>query len=270
MSTQVDAPAGQVGSSTAAGPASQTTTTGFWVFTPQSVAIAERELSAMFFSAIAYVVIAVFLIVTGIFFSWQTFLPGQEASLRALMDNMPLIFVFILPMLTMRLMSEEFRSGTVEPLMTAPITDADVILGKFYGGFIFFLVLLATTLPHWVLVGMYGDTDFNGTLVSYFGLILMGAMYLAVGLFFSTCTSNQIIAVLTSFVFLAIFTFLANFLALRLDGTLRVVMQYLSVVTHYQDFSRGMVGLNHVLFFLSTTVFFLFLAVKVLESRRWR
>jgi ABC-2 type transport system permease protein len=270
MSTHVEAPVGQVRSSTAASSPPSQATGGFWVFTPQSAAIAERELSAMFFSPIAYAVIAIFLIVAGIFFSWQTFLPGEEASLRTLMDNMPLIFVFVLPMLTMRLMSEEFRSGTVEPLTTAPITDADVILGKFYGGLVFFLVLLATTLPHWVLVGMYGDTDFGGTLASYLGLMLLGAMYLSVGLFFSTCTSNQVIAVLGSFVFLAVFTFLANFLALRLDGTLRVVMQYLSVVTHYQDFARGMVGLTHVFFFLSTTVFFLFLAIKVLESRRWR
>ena len=270
MSTQMNAAAGAVGPPAAARSATQTESGGFWIFTPQSVAIAERELAAMFYSAIAYVVIAIFLIVTGIFFSWQTFIPGEEASLRALMDNMPLIFIFILPMLTMRLMSEEFRSGTVEPLMTAPITDADVILGKFYGGFVFFLVLVATTVPHWVLVGMYGDTDIGGTLAAYLGLILMGAMYVAVGLFFSTCTRNQVIAVLGSFVFLAIFTFLANFLATQLDGTLRVVMQYLSVVSHYQDFARGMVGLNHVLFFSTTTVFFLFLAVKVLESRRWR
>jgi len=233
--------------------------------------LTRRELSVFFFSPIAYVVIAIFLVVTGIFFTSDNFLPGAEASLRITFGNyLPLILVFVLPMLTMRLLSEEFRSGTVETLMTAPVSEADIVLGKFLGTLVFYLAMLATTLLHVVLIAVYGPLDVGMLLATYLGLILLGGLYISVGLFFSACTRNQVIAVLCSFVLLAVFTFLANYLAREQEGTLRVVLQHLSIVAHFQDFARGLVDTNHLIFFLSTTVLFLFLTVKVLESRRWR
>jgi len=233
--------------------------------------LTRRELSVFFFSPIAYVVIAIFLVVTGIFFTSDNFLPGAEASLRITFGNyLPLILVFVLPMLTMRLLSEEFRSGTVETLMTAPVSEADIVLGKFLGTLVFYLAMLATTLLHVVLIAVYGPLDVGMLLATYLGLILLGGLYISVGLFFSACTRNQVFAVLCSFVLLAVFTFLANYLAREQEGTLRVVLQHLSIVAHFQDFARGLVDTNHLIFFLSTTVLFLFLTVKVLESRRWR
>lgn len=233
--------------------------------------LTQRELAAFFFSPIAYVVLAVFLVVTGIFFVNDNFVPGGESSLRITFGNyLPVILVFILPMLTMRLLSEEFRSGTIESLMTAPVSDADVVLGKFFGTLVFYLLMLGTTLLHVVLVAMYGTLDVGLVLASYLGLILLGGLYIAVGLFFSACTRNQVIAVICSFVLLAVFTFLAEYLAREQEGTLRVVLQHLSIVSHFQDFARGLVDTNHLIFFLSTTGLFLFLTVKVLESRRWR
>ncbi len=229
-----------------------------------------RELSAQFFSPIAYVVIAVFLVVSGIFFGAETFQPGGEASCRALFQVLPIILVFVLPMLTMRLMSEEYRNGTIESLMTAPVRDLEVILGKFLGSFIFFLVLLGSTLIYPLLVSVWGPLDMGLAFSSYVGLALMGALYIAVGLFFSTCTRNQVIAVLCSFVLLAILTLLADYLARSFEGTLRVVLQQVSLLAHYQDFARGLIDTNHTLFFVTSTALFLFFAVKVLEFRRWR
>ena len=233
--------------------------------------LSQREFTVFFYSPIAYIVIAVFLVVSGIFFVMENFRPGQEASLRFLFGQyMPYILIFIVPMLTMRLMSEEFRSGTIEQLMTAPVSDMSVILGKFIGTMGFFVVLLLPTLLYVVLIAAYGDPDVGMILSSYFGLLLLGALFVAVGLFFSTCTQNQVIAVVCSFVLLAIFTFLANYLAAQTEGLVRVVLQHLSIPTHYNDFAKGLVDTNHLVFFVTTTAFFLFLAAKMLESRRWR
>ncbi|MCH7814648.1 MAG: ABC transporter permease subunit [Planctomycetes bacterium] len=233
--------------------------------------LTRRELCVFFYSPIAYVVMAVFLAVTGIFFAKDNFLPGGEASLRVTFGNyLPVILVFVVPMLTMRLLSEEFRAGTIETLMTAPVSETDVVLGKFCGTLIFYLAMLVTTLLHVILVAVYGPLDLGLLACTYVGLILLGGLYISVGLFFSACTRNQVIAVLCSFVLLAIFTFLANYLAGDQEGTVRVVLQHLSIVAHFQDFARGLFDLNHLIFFVSTTGLFLFLTVKVLESRRWR
>ncbi len=233
--------------------------------------LTRRELSMFFFSPIAYVVLSVFLVVTGMFFIRDNFVPGGEASLRITFGNyLPVILVFIVPMLTMRLMSEEFRSGTIETLMTSPVSETDVVLGKFFGTLVFYLVMLASTLLHVILVACYGPLDVGLLLCTYLGLILLGGLYASVGLFFSALTRNQVIAVVCSFVLLAVFTFLANYIARDQEGTLRVVLQHMSVMAHFQDFARGLVDVNHLVFFVTMTVFFLFLTVKALESRRWR
>jgi len=233
--------------------------------------LTRRELSVYFYSPIAYVVLTVFLLVSGIFFGTDGFAPGNPASLRVVFGSiMPLILVFILPMLTMRLLSEEFSSGTIETLMTAPVTDVEVIVGKFLGAYLFYLIMLASTLLYAFLVAGFGPLDWGQAACTYFGLLLVGALYISVGLFFSACTRNQIVAVVCSFVVLAVFTFLANYLAQSLQGWKRAVIQHLSIVAHFQDFSRGLVDVNHLIFFLSSAGVFLFLAVKVLESRRWR
>jgi ABC-2 type transport system permease protein len=233
--------------------------------------LTQRELSVFFFSPIAYVVLAVFLGITGAFFVTDNFQPGADASLRVTFGNyLPVILMFVMPLLTMRLLADEFRGGTIETLMTAPVSDVDVILGKFLGTMVFYVVMLATTLLYVVLVAAYGPLDVGLVLCNYFGLVLVGGLFIAVGLFFSACTRSQVVAGLCTLVLLAVITLLANYLAQNLEGTLRVLLQHLSVLAHFQDFSRGLVDTNHLIFFVTTTALFLFLAVKVLESRRWR
>ena len=232
--------------------------------------MARRELGAYFLSPIAYAVIAIFLFASGLAFGLGTFTPGGEASLRMLFDFwMVLILVFVLPMLTMRLISDELRSGTIETLMTAPITEFEVVIGKFLGALIFYVILLGTLLLYPILLRMYGQVDVKLLLCHYLGLLLLGALYISAGLFFSACTRHQVIAVLMSFVLLALMTFASHALAQLVEGWLRVMLQQLSVRTHFHDFVRGMLDLNHVVFFVTTTGLFLFLTVKRLEMRRW-
>ena len=236
-----------------------------------ALTITQRELLAFFCSPIAYVVLVVFLALNGYFFSFLNLTSGEEASLRFLFGRfMPLVLLFIMPMLTMRLMSEEFRQGTIESLMTAPVSDAAVIVGKFLGTLIFYALLLATTLVYVVAVSMFGDPDIGALVAGYIGLLLMGGLYIAIGLFFWTCTSNQIIAVLTSFSVLAVLAVLIDRFASHVEGRLRVVLQHISVGHQFTEFVQGAINLNSVLFFVTSTGFLLFISVKVLESRRWR
>ena len=233
--------------------------------------MAQRELGAYFLSPIAYAVIAMFLFSSGLAFGLGTFTPGGEASLRSLFDFwIILILVFVLPMLTMRLVSDELRQGTIETLMTAPITEIEVVLGKFCGAFVFYLILLASLLLYPLLLQMYGSVDSKLLFCNYLGLLLVGGLYISVGLFFSSCTKHQVIAVLLSFALLALMTFASHALAQLVEGWPRVLLQQLSIRSHFHDFVRGMLDLNHVVFFLTTTAFFLFVTVKRLEMRRWQ
>jgi len=233
--------------------------------------VAARELGAYFLSPIAYAVMAIFLFATGMAFGLGTFVNGREASLKLLFDSwILLILVFVLPMLTMRLIADESRTGTIETLMTAPITDSEIVFGKFLGAFGFYFILLAAMLVYPILLALYGPVDPKLLACQGVGLLLVGALYIAVGLFFSACTKHQVVAVLISFALLALMTFASHALARQVEtGWIRVLLQQVSVGSHFYDFVRGMLDVNHVVFFLSTTALFLFLTVKRLEMRRW-
>lgn len=235
------------------------------------VTMAQHEIGAYFLSPIAYAVSAIFLFSAGLAFGLGTVTQGGEASMRGLFDFwIILILAFVLPMLTMRLMSEELRSGTIETLMTAPITEADVVVGKFLGAFAFFVILLASLLVFPIMLGRYGSLDLGLLTCHYIGLLLLGALYISVGLFFSTMTKHQVISVLASFTLLALMTFASHALALQTEGWIKVLLQQMSIRTHFQDFVRGTLDLNHLVFFVTMTAFFLFISVKTLEARRWQ
>ena len=233
--------------------------------------VAGRELGAYFLSPIAYAVMAIFLFAMGMAFGLGTFVNGREASLKFLFNPWVLLFLVpVLPMLTMRLIADETRTGTIETLMTAPVTDAEIVLGKFFGAMTFYVILLAAMLIYPIVLSVYGPVDAKLLLCQGIGLILVGALYIAVGLFFSACTKHQVVAALFSVALLAIMTFASQELAQQVEaGKIRVVLQQVSVAGHFFDFVRGMLDLNHIVFFLSTTALFLFLTVKRLEMRRW-
>lgn len=232
--------------------------------------LARRELGAYFLSPMAYIIGAMFVLATGLFFFYRVFTPGNEASLRPLFEMMAYAMIAAGPMLTMRLMSEEYRSGTIETLMTAPLRDSEVILGKFLGVMGFYLALLACTVVFMALMVIYGQPDAGVAIVGYAGMILLGAAYLAVGLLASTMTRYQVIGALVGIVVLAFFGALMPLVVAYGGEPWNYVAQKLNAMTYFTDFARGVLDTRGVVFFLGATAMALFLSVKILESRRWR
>lgn len=233
-------------------------------------ALTQRELNACFFSPIAYVIGFLFLLATGLWFIFTTLVPGSEASLRPLFEIMARVLVFAIPVLTMRTVAEEYATGTIESLMTAPVTDAQVIIGKFLGVLAFYTVLVLSTLLYLLLMMMYGTPEGGLVLFGYLGMLLLGAMFISVSIFTSTCTRHQLLSAMMAAAILAIFTILADYLVDLIPLGLRGVFGAVNVFGHFEAFAKGVFDTKAVIYFVSTTAFFLFLAVKALESKRWR
>jgi ABC-2 type transport system permease protein len=233
-------------------------------------ALTQRELAANFLSPVAYVVALVFLVATGHLFMTSTLVEGGEASIRPMLNGMAWMLVFAIPLLTMRVLADEFASGTIETLMTAPVTDVEVIIGKFLGVFVYYAALLAATLVHVVLLFRYGGTDAGVVLYGYVGMLLLGGLYVAVGVFASALTRHQLVAAILAMGVLSLLSLVVDAFAAWRGGSWRTVLGYVNILHQFGDFSKGLVDTRSIVFFISGTLFFLFLAVKVLESRRWR
>jgi len=244
----------------------------------KALTLGRRELAGYFFSPMAYVLGAGVLLVTaGIFFFGfeligikKIFVPGNEASLKPLFEAMAYIMVFAAPLLTMRLLSEEFDSGTIETLMTSPVTDSEVIIGKFLGVLGFYAALLAATGVFLVVMIAYGQPDVGVAVMGYVGMLLLGAAYLAVGIFTSTLTRYQLVAAIIAIAILAVLAILMQQLVVLGPAPLSYVASRLNVMTYFKDFARGVLDTRGLVFFLTVAGLFLFLSVKSLESRRWR
>jgi ABC-2 type transport system permease protein len=216
-------------------------------------------------------VITGFLLLTGLLVLMTgSFAPGQPATLRNFFSFTPYVLAFIIPALTMRMISEEYRSGTIETLMTAPVSDAAMVLGKYLASLAFYLVMLGCTLVYLVVMKMFGNPDMGATLASYLGLLLLGASFLGFGLFTSSLTKNQVVAWMLATVPLMLLVWFAAFITTRTEGWLRDVLQYINIERHLDTFNRGLVTIEGVVFFAATAALFVFLSVKVVESKRWR
>jgi len=234
--------------------------------------IARRELFSYFVSPIAYVSMILFLIACGLAFL-QDFEPGQPAMMRHLFDSMLWFLCFVIPMICMGSISQEWASGTIETLMTAPVTDTDVVAGKYLGSMGFLLVLLAPTLIYVVILAMFANPrlDLGPVVSGYLGMILAGSLFVAVSLFCSSLTRSQVVAAVSAVAILAVITIVPWLVGAwaTLGEFWRRVVGY-AVYARYADFSKGLIDLSHVTFFVVTTAAFLFFTVKVLESRRWK
>lgn len=234
------------------------------------MAIAKREFRAYFDSPIAYLALTVFWAITGVlFFVASGFFERGEASLRPLFEWIPMIFVFFIPALSMRLFSEEKRSGTFELLVTYPLTDGEVVLGKFLGSLFFLLVALALTLVYPVLVEIIGDPDWGPIIGGYVGLTLVGSAYLAIGLMTSTWTNNQIVSFILSLVFASFFYFIDRILSAVWEGT-QSLFNYLSFNFHFANIAKGVLDTRDLLYFVSIAVAGLLVASYTLKSRNWK
>ena len=233
-----------------------------------TLAIAERELKCFFVSTVAWVIAAGFMTISGLLFS-VILLNSNEASLRFLISNLSVILLFVAPFLTMRLLAEEIRMGTVELLLTKPVRDIEVVLGKFLGVMGFILAMLAMTLYFPALLFIFGTPDPGPIATGYLGVVLQAAAFAAIGLAVSSTTENQIVAAFISFS-INLVLWLSESVSAFVGPTMGAVMKFLSITSHFQDFSRGVIDTSHLIFFLSVIAAALFLTYLSLQTRRWR
>lgn len=233
-----------------------------------TLAIAQRELKSYFVSTIAWIIMAAFLLISGFLFT-AILTQTNEASLRYLISNLSVILLFVAPFLTMRLLAEENRLGTVELLLTNPVRDAEVVVGKFLGVMAFVLVMLLFTLYYPALLFAFGGPDVGPIVTGYLGVLLQAAAFVGIGLAISSMTQNQIVAAFLTFAILLVM-WLSDSLSTMAGTPIGDILKYLSVTNHFQDFSRGVIDSSHVIYFVSVAVAALFIAYLSLQTRRWR
>ncbi len=251
------------------------------------LAIANKELRSYFASPIAYIVIGLFALLYGYFYvailayfvrqSMQmgAFGGGPQAMnvnqmlIRPLLQNDTILVLFVLPAVTMRTYSEEKRSGTIELLLTSPLTDVEIILGKFLGAMALYGIMLLVSMIHIGILFFYGRPEWKPLLTSYLGLLLLGGCFISVGLFISSLTKNQIVAYMITFavfLFLWVITWIGSFSGPTVDK----LTQYLSIVDQFDDFAKGVIDTSHLIYYVSFITFGLFLTAKSVDSERWR
>ncbi len=237
----------------------------------QTLTIAKRELSSLFFSPIAYVVLGVFGFGTAVFFLIE-FKPGTPAEMRNLMGTVSILMMFLVPAISMRLLSEEYRAGTIESLMTLPVSDTQVVTGKWLGAMGFLLTLMVPLLILTFILTLNASPDPGPVLTGYLGLLLVGGLYLAIGAFASATTQNQIIAFIVTVTIILAMVLPSRFLRGTdwLPQWAQQPLYYINIYQQYEDFAMGVIDLSRIVFFVSGISLFLFLATQTLHSKRWR
>lgn len=249
--------------------------------------IFKKEMRLYFTSPVAYVVFTFFLLIMGYFFysifafynltsmqaamnpAFARDLNITDAVLRPLFSNTGVILLFFMPMLTMRLFAEEKRSGTIELLLTFPVRDGEVLLGKFAAALGLFLMLLGFTALYPAIAGYFARMEWGPLFSGYLGLVLLGGSFLAVGILISSLTENQIVASFATFGVLLGF-WVIGWSADLVGENWRALFQYLSILEHLDNFGKGVIDTKDVVYYLSVIALSLFLTLRSLESKRWR
>ncbi len=236
----------------------------------KSLIIAGKEFRSYFSSSIAYIFIVVFLVLTSVlFFELQKFFVVGQATMRDFFGLAPILFLFFIPAISMRMWSEERKLGTLETLMTLPVKDWELVLGKFFAGFSFLFITIALTAPLPIMISCIGHPDPGALICGYLGLILLGAAYLSIGLWVSSLTENQIVAFIISFVIcLILFMSGVDLFLTALPKWLIPFMKGISLGSHFSSIERGVIDSRDIIYYLSMIGFFLFLNVRAVESRR--
>jgi len=236
-----------------------------------------REVRGYFYSPIGYIVLIFFLIVSGIDFYFQvSFMNQRQVQYTVQEAFFNSVFVLIFPLITMRLFAEEFKLGTIEPLTTAPVRDWQVVLSKFFGALVFYLILWVPTLLYfWIFLRITNQPAAHSA-GAYFGsylmLLLLGMFYVSIGCLASVLTRNQIIAAVISFcaITLLFFLGLVQFILLDVSSTTRDLLGYFSAIEHMGTFSRGVIDTRPIVLYVSMTVVMLTLTYQAFQSRKWR
>lgn len=235
-----------------------------------TLTIARREFQSYFNGPVAYIVICLVLLALGIFFWFlQGFFLAGRAEVRGMFNTLSWVLIFAAPAMTMGLLAEEKRAGTIELLITMPVRDAEVILGKFLGVLGLYAIVLVLTLPYPISVSTLGDMDWGPVWSGYIGIFLQGAAMLAIGLMTSSWTRNQLIAFFAAII-LCGFLWLVDMALPFLPGSLATFFEWVSLRHHFQSMARGVVDTRDLVYFLTVAGFALAVAFRALESRRWR
>jgi ABC-2 type transport system permease protein len=250
-----------------------------------ALAIAGKELRGYFASPIGWVINGLFALIFGWFF--YTYLEyfvqnsmqaqmGQGGPMninmsliRPLFSNATVIILFVLPSITMRTYSEEKRSGTIELLLTSPVTDWEIIIGKFLGAMGLYCTMLLATMIYMLILFAYGQPEWRPLVAGYIGLVLMGGCFISMGLFISSLTKNQIIAGIGTFIAGLMF-WVINWLGDNASPMTRDILSYLSITEHFDDFAKGVIDTKHLIFYFSFITFGLFLTSKSVDTERWK
>lgn len=226
-----------------------------------------KEVKAYFNSPIAYIVIIVFLLITGWLFASPLFLINQ-ATMNHFIGNIPLLFTFFIPAITMRLFSEEMKSGTIEILMTLPFKDIEIVLGKYLSALFVLFVAIALTFVHPLSLSILGNVDWGQIIGCYIGMFIMGAGLAAISLFTSSITQNQVIAFILGFLFCFTFFMLGKILDF-IPGRLSTVVEYISLDYHFNNLCKGVIDSRNIVYFMSQIILFISLTLSLIGMRKW-
>ncbi|HHW31172.1 MAG TPA: ABC transporter permease [Clostridiaceae bacterium] len=229
-------------------------------------AIFKKEVKSYFYSPIAYILIGFFILLTSIFF-WPN-LVYQYADFNGVLNTMGFILIFIIPVLTMRILAEDRKNGTEVLLITSPCSIADIVIGKYLATLVVFLVMTAITFIYPIILIAYGGQLTVQLVGGYIGFILLGAAFLSVGVFASSLTENQVVAVVIAFVSLLIM-WLADSIGNIAGGITSKILSWFSLISRYEDFNVGILGLSPIVYYISFVGVFLFITIRVIERRRW-
>jgi len=231
-------------------------------------AIYRREIGAFFSSSIAYIFLAVFYIFSGLFFSLDNLTAGST-NLSGVFSTLFFISIFLIPILTMRLFSEEKKQRTEQGLLTAPVSLTGIVLGKYFAALTMFLIAVSIVFIYGLILSLFGTVAWLTLISNYLAVVLVGAAFIAIGLFVSSLTENQVAAAVGGIVCLAMLFLIDVIASFVKIGWLQSLLYDLSFYTRYYEFTCGIFNLSSVLFYLSTAVLFNFFTVRVFEKRRW-
>ncbi len=232
-------------------------------------AVAFKEIQIYFSSPVAYIVALIFIALSGFFFVSDLGNPFPEASLSNFFQGATFLLIPLAPALTMRLLAEEQKLGTIELLLTSPVRDWEVVIGKYVSSCVFLLFLLALSSYYVILLLVFASPDPGPIYSGYLGLVLYGMAALAVGILTSTLTSNQIVAAVVGTGILVVL-YATAFIGDVASGVWATIFNQMGFTSHFTDFDRGIIDTTHIVYFVTVTALFLFLSIRALESRRWR
>ena len=234
-----------------------------------AITITKKEIKSYFNAPAAYIVLVIFLLLSGWFFASPLFINNQ-ANLRTLFGIIPLLYLFFIPAITMGLLSREKNTGTMELLATLPIKDSQIIMGKFWASVSLIGVGLLLTLVHFITIMLLGtNVDFGAIFCGYIGLLFLGAVYSSIGIFASSITSNQVVSLIISF-FIIFFFFIIKFFLFFVPDFMVGIFQFISIDYHFSNIARGVIDTRNIIYFVSLVVLFLKLAQTSLENRNWK